>query len=146
MGRITLYIVVLIVLPCAVLSEDSVKWDEAPRDKLVKLLEGIKQTTQEDVIAKEYAAVSGEFGERMIVKFINGVMGIYLTDSAAAISVVQYIQLTARSALDFLLLRTGSYKGTVEFYTPNRIKMFAISGTLLSAEITMSDFFKNHYK
>lgn len=73
-------------------------------------------------------------------------MGIYLTDSAAAGSVVQYVQLTARSALDFLLLRTGSYKGTVEFYTPNRIKMFTISGTMLSAEITMSDFFKNHYK
>jgi len=146
MKRAVLSIVILVLIPYLAVAGNNIKWDEAPKEKLFKLLDSIKQTPQEEAIAKEYAAMSGEFGERMIVKFINGVMSIYFTDGAAARAVLQYAKPTARRALDFLLIKTGSYKGTVEFYTTNRIKMFSISGTLLNAELTLSDFYKNSYK
>jgi len=146
MKKSILLILSLVLIPYLVAAEDDIKWDEAPKEKLFKLLESIKQTSQEEAIAKEYAAMSGEIGERTIVRFINGVMSIYFTDDTAARSALQWVQPVARGALDFLLMKSGSYKGTVEFYTPNRIKMFSLSGTLLSAELTLNDFYKSSCK
>lgn len=142
MRKAVLLILLLVLIPYLTMAEDNIRWDEAPKEKLFKLLESIKQTPQEDAIAKEFAAVSGDIGERTAVKFVNGVMSIYFTDGTAARTSLQWAQPIARRALDFLLTRTGRYRGTVEFYNPNRIKMFSISGTLLSAELKLYDFYK----
>jgi len=146
MKKVVLLILILILIPYLAVAEDTIKWDEAPNEKLFKLLDSIKQTPQEEAIAKEYVAMSGEIGEKTIVKFVSGVMSIYFTDTTVAKTSLQWAHPIARRALDFLLTKTGSYKGTVDFYTHNRIKMFSLSGTLLSAELTLSDFYKSRYK
>ena len=142
MKKSVLLILILFLFPCLTLGEDLIKWDEAPMEKLLKLLESIKQTPQEDTIAKGYVAVGGDSGERMIVRFVNGVMNIYFTDNQVATTALQWAKPIARKALDFLLIKTGRYKGTVEFFTQNRIKMFSISGTLLNAELKSYDFYE----
>ena len=142
MRKAVLLIFVLVLIPYITLAEDNIKWDDPPGEKLFKILESVKQTSPEDAIAKEFLAVSGNIGEQTIVKFVNDVMAVYFTDGRTASSTIQWAEAIARNALDFLLIRTGRNKGTVVFYTPRRIKMFSISGTLLSAELVLYDFYE----
>lgn len=135
MRKITILNAMLIIMPCVALAENGIKWGDAPVEKLFKVLESVKQTPQEDAIAKEFIAVSGSIGEQTIVKFTDDVMAVYFTDATAASAATQWAEAIARNALDFLLTRTGRNKGNVAFYNPLRSKMFSMSGTLMSAEL-----------
>ena len=133
---------ILVFVPLFTTAEDTIKWDEAPLDKLYKLLDNLRQTPQEDIMAKDFIAVSGDIGEITIVKFVNDQMNVYFTNKGGAKNSIPWAEQFARNALDFFLTSTGRTKGTVAFYSSNRIKVFSISGTLLSAELTICDFYK----
>jgi len=137
MRKVVLLIFILVLTTYITLAENNIKWDDAPVEKLFKVLESVKQTPQEDAIAKEFVAVNEKIGEQTIVIFVNDVMAVYFTDGTAASTAIQWAEAIARNALDFLLIRTGRNKGTVAFYNPRRIKMFSMSGTLLSAELEL---------
>jgi hypothetical protein len=142
MRKIFVMFLILVFIPLFQAAGDTIKWDEAPTDKLYKLLDNLKQTEQEEVIAKDFMAVSGNIGEVTIVKFVNDQMNVYFTNKGGAKNAMPWAEQFARNALDFFLTRTVRTKGTVAFYSSNRIKVFSISGTLLSAELTISDFYK----
>lgn len=142
MRKIFVIVFIFAFIPYFTAAEDTIKWDEPPVDKLYKLLDSIKQTPQEDIFARDFVSVSGNIGEITIVKFVDDVMNVYFTNEVGARGAMPWAEQFARNSLDFLLTMTGRTKGTVAFYTPNRIKMFSISGTLFSAELTLCDFYK----
>lgn len=114
------------------LKQQEIIWQQKTEDT-----QGIQAKNK--AIAKKFLetwkAVVGRDAPYETIDISEGVMRIYFSDGYEATAFIANPEVISRFALDFFLRETKRDRGTVEYYTPLKKKIFSVSGSSSNTEI-----------